>query len=239
MASTTEAGLMSSENFTKLQGIEAGAQVNKVTSVAGRGGDVVLDKNDIGLNNVDNTSDANKPISTATQEALNKKVDVSAISDMLTKTEAGKTYATKLEATEVSIGANTPTGQEKLWVDTDEASSEVECVEEAPANGKLYSRKDKSWEEVVIPEGNYLAKDNTEEFIPTGDYNPATKKYVDNLQNNVLTKDNTETYTPTGDYQPATKKYIDDKQKILTQTQYDALGDKVLTDNVLYLIIEE
>ena len=73
MASTTEAGLMSSENFTKLQGIEAGAQVNKVTSVAGRGGDVVLDKNDIGLNNVDNTSDANKPISTATQEALNKK----------------------------------------------------------------------------------------------------------------------------------------------------------------------
>lgn len=26
---------------------------------------------------------------------------------------------------------------------------------------------------------DYLAKDNTEEFIPTGDYNPATKKYVD------------------------------------------------------------
>lgn len=26
---------------------------------------------------------------------------------------------------------------------------------------------------------DYLAKDNTEEFTPTGDYNPATKKYVD------------------------------------------------------------
>lgn len=232
-------GLMSSENFTKLQGIEAGAQVNKVTSVAGRGGDVVLDKNDIGLNNVDNTSDANKPISTATQEALNKKVDASAISDMLTKTEANSTYATKIEAKDVLVSAEAPAGQEVLWIDTNETSSEVECVEEAPANGKLYSRKDKSWEEVVIPEGNYLAKVNTEEFIPTGDYNPATKKYVDNLQNNVLTKDNTETYTPTGDYQPATKKYIDDKQKILTQTQYDALGDKVLTDNILYLIIEE
>ena len=70
-------------------------------------------------------------------------------------------------------------------------------------------------------------------------FKPATKKYVDNLQNNVLTKDNTETYTPTGDYQPATKKYIDDKQKILTRNQYDALGDKVLTDNVLYFIVEE
>lgn len=105
---------MSSENFTKLQGIEAGAQVNKVTSVAGRGGDVVLDKNDIGLNNVDNTSDANKPISTATQKALNKKVDASAISDMLTKTEANSTYATKIEAKDVLVSAEAPAGQEVL-----------------------------------------------------------------------------------------------------------------------------
>lgn len=41
-----------------------------VTSVNGQSGIVVLDKNDIGLGNVDNTSDANKPISTATQSAL-------------------------------------------------------------------------------------------------------------------------------------------------------------------------
>ena len=32
-------------------------------------------KNDIGLGNVDNTSDLNKPISTATQQALNNKLD--------------------------------------------------------------------------------------------------------------------------------------------------------------------
>lgn len=36
-----------------------------------------LDKSAVGLTNVDNTSDANKPISTATQTALNAKVDVS------------------------------------------------------------------------------------------------------------------------------------------------------------------
>lgn len=105
---------MSKEDFIKLKGIEAGAQVNKVTSVAGRGGDVVLDKNDIGLNNVDNTSDANKPISTATQEALNKKADASAISDMLTKTEANGTYATKTEAKDVLVSAEAPAGQEVL-----------------------------------------------------------------------------------------------------------------------------
>jgi hypothetical protein len=37
--------------------------------------DLALTKSDVGLANVDNTSDANKPISTATQTALNTKVD--------------------------------------------------------------------------------------------------------------------------------------------------------------------
>lgn len=34
-----------------------------------------LTKSDVGLGNVDNTSDANKPVSTATQTELDKKVD--------------------------------------------------------------------------------------------------------------------------------------------------------------------
>jgi hypothetical protein len=38
-------------------------------------GNIDLDKSDFGLGNVDNTSDANKPISTATQTALDNKVD--------------------------------------------------------------------------------------------------------------------------------------------------------------------
>lgn len=44
-----------------------------VQSVAGKTGSVSLDKSDVGLGNVDNTSDADKPISTATQTALNAK----------------------------------------------------------------------------------------------------------------------------------------------------------------------
>jgi hypothetical protein len=44
-----------------------------VTSVAGKTGAVSLDKGDVGLGNADNTSDANKPISTATQSALDGK----------------------------------------------------------------------------------------------------------------------------------------------------------------------
>jgi hypothetical protein len=47
-----------------------------VTSVAGRVGDVTLSRHDVGLSNVNNTSDLNKPISTATQNALDLKSDI-------------------------------------------------------------------------------------------------------------------------------------------------------------------
>lgn len=46
-----------------------------VASVNGQTGVVTLDNTDIGLGNVDNTSDANKPVSTATQTALDLKQD--------------------------------------------------------------------------------------------------------------------------------------------------------------------
>jgi len=46
-----------------------------VASVAGKTGVVTLDKTDVGLADVDNTSDTNKPISTATQAALDAKAN--------------------------------------------------------------------------------------------------------------------------------------------------------------------
>lgn len=46
-----------------------------VMSVAGRSGDVVLTKADVGLSNVDNTTDANKPVSTAQATAIGLKAD--------------------------------------------------------------------------------------------------------------------------------------------------------------------
>lgn len=45
-----------------------------VTSVAGKTGVVTLEKADVGLGNVDNTADLDKPVSTATQTALNAKI---------------------------------------------------------------------------------------------------------------------------------------------------------------------
>lgn len=53
-ATTSAAGSMSSTDKTKLNGIESGAQVNTVTSVAGKTGAVTLAKADVGLANVQN-----------------------------------------------------------------------------------------------------------------------------------------------------------------------------------------
>ena len=52
--------------------------LDTVNSVNGRKGSVTLTKTDVGLNNVDNTSDANKPVSSAVSTALNGKLDASA-----------------------------------------------------------------------------------------------------------------------------------------------------------------
>ena len=52
---------------------EASGGGGAVDSVNGQTGVVVLTKSSVGLGNVDNTSDANKPVSTATQTALNAK----------------------------------------------------------------------------------------------------------------------------------------------------------------------
>ena len=83
LASQSSNGLMSSTDKTKLDGIESGAQKNTVLGVKGssesayRTGNVNITKANIGLGNVDNTSDEDKPVSTATQTALNGKANTS------------------------------------------------------------------------------------------------------------------------------------------------------------------
>lgn len=58
-----------------------------VVSVNGYQGVVNLNKADVGLGNVDNTSDLDKPISNAVQDALDLKLDASEISNYYTKTQ--------------------------------------------------------------------------------------------------------------------------------------------------------
>jgi hypothetical protein len=74
-----------------------------VTSVASKTGDVTLVKGDVGLGNVDNTSDANKPVSTAQQTALNLKANLA--SPTLTGTPAAPTATVGTNTTQIATTA--------------------------------------------------------------------------------------------------------------------------------------
>lgn len=81
-ATTSQAGLMSSSDKTKLDGLKDQAgitsdidavQTNLETHINNKSNPHEVTKDQVGLGNVNNTSDANKPISNATQTALNGK----------------------------------------------------------------------------------------------------------------------------------------------------------------------
>lgn len=72
---TAQLGTGAATGATFLRGDNVWAAA-PVTSVASKTGAVTLVKADVGLANVDNTSDANKPVSTAQQTALDGKVNV-------------------------------------------------------------------------------------------------------------------------------------------------------------------
>lgn len=85
-ATTSQAGVMSSADKTKLNGLKDQAgitsdidavQTNLETHINNKSNPHEVNKAQVGLGNVDNTSDANKPISTATQNALNSKFNAS------------------------------------------------------------------------------------------------------------------------------------------------------------------
>ena len=74
-----------------------------VDSVAGKTGVVTLVKGDVGLGSVDNTSDVNKPVSTAQQSALNLKAPLA--SPALTGTPTAPTAAAGTNTTQLATTA--------------------------------------------------------------------------------------------------------------------------------------
>jgi hypothetical protein len=77
---------LSANDYTDL---EKARLASTVDTVAGRSGDVTLAKGDVGLGNVDNTTDLGKPISTAQQTALDGKIDDGQV---LTNVPAGAVF---------------------------------------------------------------------------------------------------------------------------------------------------
>ena len=99
-----------SNRITALMADVSSGTGSSVTSVAGKVGAVTLTSADVSLGNVDNTSDTNKPISTATQTALNLKADTTALSAKQNTLTAG-TNITIVGNTISASGGGTPTSQ--------------------------------------------------------------------------------------------------------------------------------
>jgi hypothetical protein len=102
--------------YTQVQTLAVGGG-GAVSSVAGRTGAVTLTKLDVGLANVDDTSDSSKPVSTAQQAALNAKADDAGVVHKTgAETVSGvKTFTSPVPVAEPTAASHAAT---KNYVDT-------------------------------------------------------------------------------------------------------------------------
>lgn len=131
-------------------------QINGVSIVNNKIANITLTKADIGLGNVDNTSDVDKPISTATQTALDTKVPTS-------RTINGKALTSNITLNAASVGA----------IDSS-LKGAANGVAELDASGKVPAAQLPSYVDDVL---EYTLKSN---FPTTGE---SDKIYVDTSTN--------------------------------------------------------
>lgn len=121
--------------WLQTNGYGGGAQAAQpaVTSVAGRTGAVVVTKADVGLSSVDNTSDANKPVSAATQTALDAKQAALGFTAVpTTRTVAGKALSADVSIAKADVGLGNVDN-------TSDASKPVSTATQTALNGKQAS----------------------------------------------------------------------------------------------------
>jgi len=109
-----------------------------------------LDKSDVGLGNVDNTSDANKPISSATQTALNAKENTITAGTTAQYWRGDKTFQT-LDKTAVGLSNvdNTSDANKPISIATQDALNAKENIITA-GNVRQYYRGDKTFQNYLI-----------------------------------------------------------------------------------------
>lgn len=115
-----------------------------VRTVAGRKGDVVLNKSDVGLDQVDNTSDVNKPVSTAQQSALDS-VQSTLQTNIDTKVNQTEYDQFKADVEALDTGVSTVTGAGAITVDSTNAANPVVGIDNAtPTTDGAMSAADKT-----------------------------------------------------------------------------------------------
>lgn len=181
-----------------------------VISVNGRTGEVVLTKTDVGLSNVDNTSDVNKPISTAQQAALDKKVDKRKIS--LAEADsvglgAGIYYIDNASKTILGFTSSfwTVIVGERATNDTNRSATQIWMNFNSNSEQHIYIRRQQG--------GNSWA--NFKEL--------ATTTQIDNLQTQITTNKNNITKN--------TSDIAQNASNIATNASKIAANTKLITDN--------
>ena len=146
---------------------------NEVTGVKGdsesvyRTGNVNITKDNIGLGNVDNTSDLDKPISTATQTALNGKIDTAG-------TGLSKSGTTLNHSN--SVTANTTTSIKKFTYDAQghiTGSSEISQAQQNAIDSGITSTRVSELAGIAETGSNYVKLTNGDVLyisstVPTG-----------------------------------------------------------------------
>lgn len=249
-ATQSASGLMSVADKIKLDWIASWAWVVKVTWVKWdaestyREGDINITKANIWLWNVDNTSDADKPVSTAMQSALDQKQN---IADM--PTDLGDF------SNNVWYIKNTVNDLTNYYKKTETyTQTEINNMINNFGWFLVVSTLPTSWQKTNII---YLLwpiwswADKYEEWIYTTEWVKIGEASVDltnyTQKSEVLTKTNTTEFAPTADYHPATKKYIDDYISSLvipniiyvTESEYSVLLPWAATDWNHYVIYHE
>lgn len=148
--STTPYSIAKTDVNKELSYMPAGVEGSVIKVVNGNPTYNLLNKTDVGLNNVDNTSDLNKPISTATQSALDEKVRGSSsytgsfgflVSQKFFRNPAPPDYlASPFWVNQFVDGSNSNL-QFALGINTKEPSI-------AQGTTTQYYRGDKTWQEV-------------------------------------------------------------------------------------------
>lgn len=125
------------------------------------------------------------------------------------------------------------------WVNGEWISQgKIGGIDEAPTDGKAYGRKNGDWAEVPA-KSDVLTKTNSESFTPTGDYQPATKKYVDDKH--ILLMITNEAHQQLTSNQEVKAGEAESKINLVFGSidNFKNIIHRLLSDNILFLKITE
>lgn len=191
-ATTTQAGIMTAADKTKLNGLKNQAgitadintvQTNLETHINNKSNPHKVTKDQVGLGNVDNTSDANKPISNATQTALNGKFSATDGNALKQRVD----NIPELVATDITVDSDNDSVNISLdktsIVDGTLSGTTININSATASKAGILVPTDKSKIDKIITNGNgtkYLSDNGTYKEVQGGnvDIGPL-KKYVD------------------------------------------------------------